>query len=59
MVKEAEWILPNRQGEKCAVCRELKGVVQIEDCLKKEYWICLRCDRQIDWREPAKTEKAR
>ena len=44
MVKESEWILPNGQGEKCVVCRELKGVVQIEDCLKKEYWICLRCD---------------
>ena len=35
---------------KCALCKELRGVVKISDPEGLELRICLRCDRLIDWR---------
>lgn len=35
--------------EKCALCRELRGTVRIQDAKGRELRICLRCDRLIDW----------
>jgi len=40
---------PNKKGGKCAFCRELKGMIRIQDADGVELWICLRCDRAIYW----------
>ena len=44
------WPRENSKGEKCALCEELKAMIRISDESGKEFWICLRCDRLIDWR---------
>jgi len=47
--KSREFGKPNKKGEKCAFCQELKGVIRINDIKGVELWICLRCDRLVDW----------
>lgn len=42
---------PNMKGGKCAFCGELKGMIRIQDADGVELWICLRCDRLVDWQK--------
>ena len=41
----------NQEGDACAFCKEHKGVIPIGDG-KTPYWICEKCDNEMDW-EPA------
>jgi len=49
---EIEQVSENARGGKCGLCRELKASIMIEDSRGVDVWICMRCDRLIDWQEP-------
>ena len=49
---EQDEVSENARGSSCAFCKELKASIRIEDSRSAEIWICLRCDRLIDWQEP-------
>lgn len=51
-MSKIEQVPENARGGSCAFCRELRASIRIEDSRGAEIWICLRCDRLIDWQEP-------
>ena len=46
---KCEKLIPNRQGEPCAICQKEIGIIQIHDADKKEYFICESCDSKVKW----------
>lgn len=46
---EDSWAKPNTKGDKCSFCKELRGCVRVSDVQGLLYWICLRCDRLVNW----------
>jgi len=41
--------LANREHNKCAFCRQARGVIPVFDEQNTEYWICETCDQKMDW----------